>query len=320
MKPLAVLFATLAMAACSSSNPTATPVPTDGGLATPSPVTSPLRTQLIEHPTGPTDVVVRMSITGGLRYPGATVESPPTFTLYGDGRVIYVIEHARPDDSPAIELRQARLTEEQMAALVENALGPGGLATAREHYGDVPIADDVTTNFEIHAFGVDKTVSVYALDYTGDEVPDGAARATFRGLADALRAFGSEVEVGNAEDLGAFEPEAYRVTLDQPFGPLETTAEDWPWDDLQPEDFQLEGGYLVRTVTPAQAAAIADPPTATPNDIVVHGPDGRDYLIRVRPLLPDEVKLGARRLESQSRRATGATRVASGPAQGASGR
>lgn len=288
---LGVVLILLVVGCSSIEFPTPTIMPTDSELATPPPVTTgPSPSQLIAHPSGPTDVVLRMSITGGLRYPGATVESPPTFTLYGDGRTIYTIERPGLHGSIVIELRQARLTEEQMAALVENALGRGGLTNARGRYEDVPIADDVTTNFEIHALGVDKTVAVYALGYSGDDVPDAPARAAFEMLAAGLRDFGDEVAAGNAEDLGVFEPEAYRVTLDQPFGPLEANRE-WPWDDLQPDDFEPDNsGFRLRVVTAEQAAAISDPPTSAPNDLVVVAPDGVEYLIRLRPLLPDEMQ------------------------------
>lgn len=175
-----------------------------------------------------------------------------------------------------------------MAALIEFAVGPGGLASAREHYGDVPIFDDVTTNFEVNAPRVGNRVAVYALGYTGDDVPDAAERMAFEALAEELRGFGAEVAAGNAEDLGPFEPQAYRVTLDEPFGPLEANRE-WPWDDLRPDDFEPDGGYRVRVVTADQAAAIADPPTSAPDTIVVRAPDGAEYLIRLRALLPDEV-------------------------------
>lgn len=230
-----------------------------------------------------------MWISGGLRYPGATVEPPPAFTLYGDGRVIYATERSGPDGTPVTELRQARLTEEQVAALIENALGPGGLATARERYADVPFADDVTTNFEVHAAGYDKRVAVYALGYSEDGMPDAAARLAFEELNDALRSFGAEVAAGNAEDLGEYEPEAYRVTLDQPFGELAANRE-WPWPDLKPDDFgRDDSGFRVRILTAEQAAAIAEPPMSAPNDVVVRAADGTEYLVRLLALLPDQV-------------------------------
>jgi hypothetical protein len=71
---------------------------------------------VIQHPTGATEVVLRISVGGGLRYPGATVEEPPAFTLYGDGRVIYAtprqVEHWTRYD-----LFRAQMTEEQVGAL-----------------------------------------------------------------------------------------------------------------------------------------------------------------------------------------------------------
>ncbi len=256
---------------------------------TPPTAPTPRQTLAIEHPTGATDIVLRMAISGGLRYPGATVESPPAFTLYGDGRVIYSIQRPRPDGSTLTELRQARLTEEQIATMVENALGPGGLAAARVWYADVPIADDVTTNFEVHAGGVDKTVAVYALGYSEEGMPDAAARLAFEGLAQALRGFGAEVAAGNAEDLGPFEPQAYRVTLDDPFGPMEANRE-WPWQDLEPADFQLDNsGFRTRILTAEQATAISDPPMSAPDGVVVRAPDGAEYLVRLLALLPDQL-------------------------------
>ena len=250
-------------------------------------VAEPSPPKQIAHPSGPTDVVLRISISGGLRYPGTTFEWPPTFTLYGDGLVIYSIDRPGPTGEPNLELRQARVTEEQIAALVQSALARGGLANARERYGDVPIMDDVTTTFEVHAAGLDKTVAVYALGYSGPGVPDAAARAAFEELAERLRGFSDDVAAGNAQDLGVFEPEAYLVTLDQPFGPMEANR-DWPWEDLHPDAFELDGGHRVRVVTAEQAAAMANPPQSAPNDFVALAPDGVEYLIRVRPLLPDE--------------------------------
>lgn len=231
-----------------------------------------------------------MSVGGGLRYPGATVEEPPIFTLYGDGLVIYAAPAPPQRDLAArYDLHQARLDDAQIAALVEFALDDAGLAAARDYYGEVPIADDVTTTFEIQGAGFDKTVAVYALGYSGDGTPDLGARGRFQSLADQLRGFKALVESGEAIGLGAFEPEAYRVTLDQPFGP-DAEPRDWPWPDLMLGDFKpTQGGWQTAVVSPDQAKTLADPVNSAPDNLVVRAPDSENYLVRIRPLLPDEV-------------------------------
>ena len=247
---------------------------------------------LIDHPTGATDVVLRMSVGGGLRYPGATLEEPPRFTLYGDGRVIYTMPApAHPERSARFDLHQARLDEAQMGSLLQFALGDAGLAVARARYADVPIADDATTTFEIHGGGFDKTVAVYALGYTEEGVPDLQARARLQALADQLAGFGELVAQGGAVDLGSFEPAAYQVTLDQPFGPLvDKRPIAWPWLDLTLEDFgHTQAGWWTAIVTADHAKQLADPVNTAPDDLVVLAPDDNEYLLRIRPLLPDEL-------------------------------
>jgi hypothetical protein len=89
--------------------------------------------------------------------------------------------------------------------------------------------------------------------------------------------------------LGRFEPEAYLVTLDQPFGP-EQQPRDWPWADLAPGDFRLaQAGWRQAVITRAQAVRLGDPLNSLPDNLVVRAPDGALYLLRIRPLLPDEL-------------------------------
>lgn len=269
--------------------PTGTPTSTTAG--TPGPTPSPPATSNgsppIDHPTGARDVVLRMTVAGGLPYPGDTVEEPARFTLYGDGHVIYLV--LSQSSETAFELRHAQLSEGKMATQLEFALREGGLATAREHYTtfDEPIYDAGTTVFEINAVGFDKTVSVYALGWDGTN-PDQDARARFLGLERELD-YRDEVASGEATDLGAYRPEAYRLTLDNPFGPLIANTE-WPWTNLDPATIALNSdGDRVGAITPEQAAELAVPPESAPDTIVATGPDGVDYLIRIRPLLPDEL-------------------------------
>ena len=231
-----------------------------------------------------------MWISGGFLYPGTTVDLPPAFTLYGDGRVIYTIERPLANGGVRHELHQAQLDEEHVAALLSFALDQGALATARESYTDVPIADATTTNFEIHAAGVDKTVAVYALGDFEEPGPETNARAAFKTLAEALHGFAAEVSAGNASDLGPYAPDAYRVTLfPDDLGELQPTAE-WPWEDLEPTDFEPDNsGFRIAILDAEQGSRAAELPVGDLGDPVVIGPDEGLYLVRARALLPDEV-------------------------------
>lgn len=259
-------------------------------IAHSSPAPSVQTGQLIEHPTGATDVVLRMYRTGGFLYPGTTIDEAPIFTLYGDRRVIYTVERSLPAAGLQRELHLAQLTESQVLGLLENALGGGGLALARERYADVPVADASTTNFEINAGGFHKRVAVYALGDFEAGKADAAARAAFEELAQALSNFNVEVEAGNVVDLGVYQPEAFRATIfPDDVGELRPAGE-WPWPDIDPADFERDNsGFGRLVITPEQAAAALTLPVGEIGDPVVPGGDGVNYLVRIRPLLPDEL-------------------------------
>ena len=281
------------LVACTSGPPTPTassraPAPAP---ATPAPTATAAPSVLFEHPTGATDVLLRMQRTGGHLYPGTTLDVPATFTLYGDGTVLYTVDEALGGKDLRHGLRVARMNEEQMAALVTYALGAGGLADAAESYSDVPIADASTVQFEVDGAGFTKSVSVYALGDEMEVTPETAHREKFAVLAKLLTGFDDEIARGNATDVGPYDAEAYRVTLfPDEFGEFPPSA-DWPWDDLEPADFERDqSGFLSRVVTPAHAQLAAD--LAINGDIgdaIVRGPDEVNYLVRFRPLLPDEV-------------------------------
>lgn len=236
----------------------------------------------LSHATGARDVVLRMSVVGGLPYPAKTIEEPPEFTLYGDDRIIHVVAQTSADGTFTTELRQAQLTADGSDALLRDALDAGGLATAAASYRDVEVFDAVSTVFEIHAGGFDKRVSVYALGLFDASAPSALARAGFRLLVDRLNEAGA-----GGVDLGPFKPEAYRVTLAAPFSDQEANAE-WPWPELRPADFPEDsGGDRVRMVTAAQGMAVMN--LGITHDLVTRAPDGKLYMIRIHPLLPDEM-------------------------------
>jgi hypothetical protein len=248
---------------------------------TPGPSPSP-----IAHATGERDVLLRMAVGGGLPYPGLMFEDPATYTLYGNGHLIYAGDRSTAGAGER-QLLHAQITDEQVDTLLAYALGPAGLANARERYADAPIFDASTTFFEVNAGGVDKNVAVYALGFSIPNVPDAAARAAFDRLADELSSAGSKVQTGEFTDLGPYDPEGYRVTLADPHS-SPPSGMTWPWPDLTTADFAPDAnGNLVRIVTPEQGRVVLD--LGISHDLVVTGPDSVAYLIRIRPLLPDEL-------------------------------
>lgn len=279
------------LAACGSPLPTATPTP----LVSASPGTTPTATAPpptappLDHPTGATDVVLRMSSGGGLPLSaGPTYSAPPTFTLYGDGRVIY-LSGVTAWGAPPADILVAHMTEDQISSLLDYALTTAGLASARSSYEESGVYDAGTTYFDVRAAGLDKSVAVYALGFEAADGPDLVARRGFEALSNLLGQFPGEVAAGNAVALGTYEPSAYEVTLDRRFGPGNTANSPWPWTDLQPVDFGAipPMGSASRQVTAAQGATVLA--LGLWSNLIVTGPDEILYQIKIKPLLPDEI-------------------------------
>lgn len=234
-----------------------------------------------------------MHQTGGHLFPGMALDVAPAFTLYDDGTVIY-----RPGATAMWGpggrgggLRTARMNAEQTESLLRFALGPGGLSEARESYTDVGMADGITTNFVVNALGVSKEVAVYALGDEFDPTPEMADRERFKIVADTLGSFDDQIDRGNAVATGPYEPPAYKVTLvPDEFGEIQP-SDRWPWPELAPEDFADDrSGFGIGVITPEEAEPMFGLSVADIGDPVVLGPDGVIYLIRYRPLMPDEVE------------------------------
>jgi hypothetical protein len=283
---LGLLLVPVLLGACSAGNassptpastpspPSASPTPT--GAATPAPTA-------IAYPTGATDVVLRLDQTGGFVAPAALLTEVPPFTLYGDGHAIY-----RPASSPTAPLRVATLSPSQMQDLLAYALGAGRLRDARTTYEATGVADAPTTVFTVHAGGVDKTVSVYALGIAAGTGADAADRTAFESLRQVLADFGGRVTAGGASDAGTYEPARYRAILAD--ATMQGEMLDWPWSDLTPDDFTAPGGSSARVhvLTAAQAKQLVAAPQGGSGPVGVVGPDHAPYTITLVPLLPDQ--------------------------------
>jgi hypothetical protein len=294
----------IGLTACGPS--TGTPVPSASGAppsSGPSAATSPSPSDApsiagIDHPTGATEVVVRVAQGGGFISPDFLASQAPDFSLFGDGRVVFQqktdqfpepgpdgITHNRP-------WRIAQLDEGQVQELLAFALGPGGLGTARESYIAGGVADAPDTTFTINAGGVAKVVVVNALGLDTVTGPDQAARAAFQSLAARLQDF----DRGGTIASDAYAPTTYRGILSQRDPDPSIKAVKWPWPGIKPTDFAAPpdaggGGISMarRAMSTEEVAALGlSDVTGGIQGLVLTGPDGKLYSLILRPLLPDE--------------------------------
>ena len=182
-----------------------------------------------------------------------------------------------------------KLSEEQVQELLRYALGEGGLGIARPSYEAGGVADAPSTIFTVRAGGLDKTVTINALGFDGQEGPDTQIRKAFAALADRLRATAADLSA-SAE---AYAPGRWRGVLleggmGQGMAPLA-----WPWSDLAPTDFgpAVPGGGFASHVLTAEQVALLElgDPGGGVQDVPLLAPDGTTtYSLALRPLFPDE--------------------------------
>jgi hypothetical protein len=281
-------------AACTTAIPSAS-----SSRATPSvpPVASPTATQSgLAHPTGADEIVLRFDEAGGFVPIEFIAAHVPLFTLYGDGTVVFVKSGSGAGQGPdgvvtGAPLRTARLTEDQIQALLEIALDQGGLAVARAAYENPLVADAPTAVFEVHAGGAAKTVSVVALGMEGEPGPDSAIKAALARLGDRLRDF----DQGGAFASAAYTPVAYRAVLLESGGAGGVAPRPWPWPTIPLADFvfpadpnAMRQGQRVMTPNEVAALAVNGAENGIQSGVFVTAPDGKVYSLVVRPLLPDE--------------------------------
>ena len=219
---------------------------------------------------------------------GFFLTQAPTFTLYGDGTVIFQPIDNRPNafDAARLPWLVGNLDEEAVQALLTFALTEGRLANAREQYDQGMVADAPTTTFSLNAGGQNKTVNVPALMELTQPGPDAADRQGFLQLSQVLSAFQSQEELG---DVQPYEAELYRVVLIEGFGEPVGEPLDWPWDDVTPADFMAgdESGAIAN-LDAEHVADLLEVPNGGHPGVWVLDPDENLVQLGVRPLLPEE--------------------------------
>jgi hypothetical protein len=286
--------------ACDDSRLIATTPPSGvpTASATDSQPSSPGRSGPIDHPTGSSDVVLRFELSGGFVVPGYLATQAPGFTLYGDGTVIFRDPNLDPPPAvgsvmPLRSFRIARLSEDQVQAVLADALGEGGLKAARTDYSDRQIYDLPTAVFTIDAGGINKRVAITGLGIDIGSTPDDLALAAFLALSARLEGIDSGAVLASDE----YVPDRYRGSLLEG----ETPAPDvkaWPWTTIAPADFVTDpdpNGFPLpaRVMSGAEVEAIGlkFPYAGGFQGLTLVGPgDGKTYTFALRPLLPDETK------------------------------
>jgi hypothetical protein len=301
----ALLTITLIAVACSNTNssPPVSTIPPSAGPGS-SPTASPSAAPssgpvvgTIDHPTGATDVVLRIESGGGFVPMDFLATQAPSFTLYGNGVIVFqrtVTVFPQPDANgvtKGIPWRTASLDEAQIQELLEFALGPGGLGAARDSYIDAGIADAPDTIFTVHAGGIDKTVLVNALSEETRPGPDAVARTAFSKLAKRLQDFDQGGTIGS----DVYAPDRFRGVLIEREPQPGLTPLDWPWTTIQFADFK-EGPdgsgpttFPHRTLTPDDLSALKlTDIEGGIQGLAIKAPSGKLYSLIVRPLLADE--------------------------------
>lgn len=302
--PATLVLVALAAAACSTGG-ASTSSPTTGPTSPASPAASPLNpttvpspsSEGILHPTGAEEIVLRLDEAGGFTPPEWQAARIPYFTLYGDGRVVFIQTTATlPERSDNVfvgmPLRTATLSEDQVQELLAYALREGGLAIARESYDNPMVADAPSSIFTINAENDTKTVNVMALGMENQPGPDTAVLKQLATLGDLLRNF----DQGGAARSDPYEATAYRaVILEQQGGVEGIQVREWPWTDITPADFTLPKDVNAlpqgtKTLTPEQVAAVGVEPyqNGISSGVWLRAEDGKVYSLVIRPLLPGE--------------------------------
>lgn len=272
-------------------SPTPLPTPTPAPTPTPSPT---FDTDQIEHPTGATDVVLRLEQGGGFIPINFFVTQAPAFTLYGDGTVIFKPIDTRESDplggQAYLPWLVGHLSEQSVQTLLQYALTTGRLANAKAQYDNNMCADCGSTIFQIDAAGMNKTVNIYALMEENQTGPDAADLTGFSQLVQVL----TNIQTQPDYDLGLVTPydaALYKVVLFEGLGQPPVEPKAWPWADLAPADWPKseEPGDRAKMLDSEHVAKLLDVPNGGHIGVWVTEPDGTVAQLGVRPLLPDEI-------------------------------
>lgn len=246
----------------------------------------------IAYPTGPDDLVLQVSTGGGFVMPTYALTAFPSFSLYGDGRLVTVGPQIEIYPGPALpSLWQQTLAPEAVAALLAEARQVG-LFDDLVLDDMCGVADIGTTTITVVADGVRHASRIYALGMdTAMCQDDVAARERLTGFVNRL----SDLSWLPAGSVGDPEPYAFDaiaiVAETYGEGTPELPQQEVPWPlATSPGTYAEVGeglGLRCGTVSGADLDTIR-PLLEQANQLTPWTSGGEAYRLTLRPLLPDE--------------------------------
>jgi hypothetical protein len=283
----------------SAAPPTQSPSPTDSPTPTGSAGPS---ASAIAHPTGATDLVLRLASDGGFVAPGVLFNRLPQISIYGDGLVVEPGPQIMIYPGPAVpNLQASRLTEAGLQRLLAAAQAAGLLGPDR-NLAAHGIADAPTATFTVNAGGAVHRITAEALFETdstaGLDAETIAARKLLRAFGEQLGNLGALVGAANIAEVGA-----YRATAIRLFVSSNSVAPPSPSPLVEPPiawPLSTPLASFGTVLTPATGTgtrcgvvsgadlAIVGPLLDRSNTLTPWTSGGHSWSIVVRPLLPDE--------------------------------
>ncbi|MDQ3870174.1 MAG: hypothetical protein M3301_00985 [Chloroflexota bacterium] len=251
-----------------------------------------------DHPAGATDLVVRISTSGGLLPAEARLSELPVASLYGDGQLITLGPRIAIYPGPAMPNLQVTKLSSAGTERILAAAAAAGLLGPNRHYDYPGIADAPTTTFTVFAGGARHDVSAYALTEgsdpgrltESDRRARGALLSFQRQLTDPRSWLGKDVE---GEDR-PYQAKAIRIVV-TPADPRAVPEQslvnvrDWPLaGPLGTFGAPRAHGSARCGVVSGQDLAAVSGALGASNQLTFWRSDGRTYRLAVRPLLPDE--------------------------------
>jgi hypothetical protein len=252
----------------------------------------------IDHGTDGHDVLVRVAFEGGFVAREWTYRSLPSFSLYGDGRLVLPGAQIELYPGPALPAISTRTVTEAgvQATLTEVLDSIQGVRDEMLDMGSVGMADVPTTVITVHAGSVDRTIKVYGLSEL-TERPETMSEEEFRArgklqeLVTKLGGLESWLPEGSLGTETMYEGSGARLfvseyqKVDLPQEPIR-----WPLGDNLDrfgDPASDSDTYRCGVVEGSDWTAVRDAASQA-NELTPWTEAGSRFSILFRPLLPDE--------------------------------